>query len=100
MPQWCQRSGASDVSGDTNKVEEEFGLGWPPVRVYMPEHLAGPARVTRRGLYPLGPIAMGLGPGWSGVRDNEGAEFEDIRRTRPQAKYLSLRRSMTFIRVT
>ncbi len=59
-----------------------------------------PARVTRSGLYPLGPIAMGLGPDWSGVRDNEGAEFEDIRRTRPQAKYLSLRRNMTFMRVT
>ena len=53
----------------TVPVEEELGLGWPPV--YMPldrDNL--PTRVTRQ--CPRGPTAMGLGPDGSGVRDAQG----------------------------
>ena len=69
----------------TVPVEEELGLGWPPV--YMPldrDNLL--TRVTRP--CPRGPTAMGLGPDWSGVRDVGRAGLDrvdsaDIRRTGP-----------------
>jgi hypothetical protein len=66
-------------------VEEELGLGWPPVYIPLDRDKL-PTRVTRP--RPRGPAAIGLGPDWSGVRDVGKESFgrvegADILRKRP-----------------
>jgi hypothetical protein len=51
----------------TVPVEEELGLGWPLVYMIQLDRDNWPTCVTRP--CPRGPMTIGLGPDWSGVRD-------------------------------